>query len=199
MNFLTLAFFLYFSPPANPDADAFVAQAGADPEMRIEDAYKWLFHATRGGEHAVASEIAARQWLDREWATLGPPRPNEPLWTPLAADGRIGRLNLRPYRALGGSPDDLHAAFVEGARTFDESPAAFRAAWQALGRELSRNPRNHLTRAEWKRLDRAMRAKNYPAIHHSAAYGAARNPAYRVLPAALAEPLLDSLPSPADE
>ena len=25
----------------------------AQPETRIEDAYKWLFHATLGGDHAV--------------------------------------------------------------------------------------------------------------------------------------------------
>ena len=198
MNVLPLAFVFLFSAAPNPDAAFFLEQARADPEIRIEDAYKWLFHSTRGGEHAVANEFAVRKWLENEWATLGPPQPNEPLWTPLAADGRIGRLNLRPYKARGGSPDALHAAFVEGARSFDASPARFRRAWNALGRELKKQPVGHLTAADWRRFDRDLRAQGYPACHHSDAYAEARRPAYRVLPLAQAQPLLDSLAPPSD-
>ncbi len=180
----------------NPDADFFLAQARAEPELRIEDAYKWLFHATRGGEHAVANEFAVRKWLENEWATLGPPQPGEPLWTPLTPDGRIGRLNLRPYRARGGAPEPLLAAFVEGAQSFDASPARFRAAWRALGRELKKQPVGHLTWAAWQRLDREMRAYDYPASHHSPEYERARQPAYRVLTGAEVRRLLDALPAP---
>ena len=92
----------------DPDAAFFLEQARDDSELRIEDAFKWLVHATRGGEHAVADGFAVRKWLENEWATLGPPQPGEPPWVPLTADGRIGRLNLRPYRAQGGEP--LHPA-----------------------------------------------------------------------------------------
>ena len=193
MNVLPLAFFLFFSAAPDPDAAFFLDQARADPEIRIEDAYKWLFHAARGGEHAVQDETAVRRWLDREWAALGPARLDEPLWTPLDADGRVGRLNLRPYKARGGSPDALHAAFVEGARSFDASPARFRRAWNALGRELKKRPVGHLRHADWQRFDREMRAQGYPASHHSPEYERARAPAYRVLPLAQAQPLLDAL------
>ena len=113
---------------------------------------------------------------------------------PLDPEGRIGRLNLRPYRARGGSPDALHDAFVAGARAFDASPARFRRAWDALGRALNSHPVGHLTSAEWRRLDRAWRADGYPAIHHSPEYVRARRPAYRVLPVVQARPLLDALP-----
>ncbi|MDD4117110.1 MAG: hypothetical protein PHI39_02725 [Kiritimatiellae bacterium] len=177
-----------------PDAEFCLQQARAEPEWRIEDAAKWLVHATRGGEHAIENETAARRWLENEWSTLGPPLPDEPLWVPLDPDGRIGRLNLRPYRARGGSLDALHEAFVAGARAFDASPARFRRAWIALGRALKSRPIGHLSRAEWKRLDRSWRAQGCPAIHHSREYAAARAPAYRVLPAEQAQPLLDSLP-----
>ena len=180
----------------NPDADFFLAQARADPELRIEDAYKWLFHATRGGEHAVANEFAVRKWLENEWAALGPPQPDEPLWTPLTLDGRIGRLNLRPYRAQGGDPEPLLAAFIESAKTFDASPARFRAAWRALGRELKTQPVGHLTWSAWRRLDREMRARDYPANHHSPEYECAHQPAYRVLTGAEARRLLDARPAP---
>ena len=194
MNILPLAFFLLFAPASGPDADFFLAQAPADPELRIEDAYKWLFHATRGGEHALADETAARKWLDREWQSLGPPQPDEPLWVPLTPDGRIGRLNLRPYRAQGGAPAPLLAAFLASAESFDASPARFRRAWNALGRELKKQPVGHLTAEEWRRLDREMRAQGYPACHHSPEYEQARHPAYRVLTADEARKLLARSP-----
>ena len=196
-SWLLPLFLVSCSPAPDPDAEFFLAQAPADPELRIEDAYKWLFHATRGGEHAIADETAVRQWLDQEWAALGPPQSGEPLWTPLTADGRIGRLNLRPFKAQGGSADDLHAAFLASADSFDASPARFRAAWKALGRALSKNPQGRLTHSEWRRLDRAMRAQGYPAIHHSPEYEQSRHPAYRVLTQEQARRLLDSRPATA--
>ena len=189
-------FLVSCSSAPDPDAAFFLAQARAEPEVRVADAYKWLVHATRGGEHAVASAFAARQWLDQEWATLGPPQPDEPLWVPLADDGRIGRLNLRPYRAQGGAPEPLLAAFLASAESFDASPARFRAAWNALGRELKKQPVGHLTAEDWRRLDREMRALGYPALHHSPEYEQARHPAYRVLTAMEARKLADMLPAP---
>ena len=184
------------SPSANPTVEYFLAQATSDPELRIEDAYKWLFHATRGGEHAVENEFAVRKWLDQEWATLGPPQPNEPLWVPLTPDGCIGRLNLRPYRARGGSPHVLHTAFVAGAESFKSNPTRFRHAWNTLGQQLSKHPQGLLTHDAWKHLDQEMRKENYPAIHHSVDYEKSRQPAYRVLPAAEAQSCLNSLVSP---
>ena len=189
-------FLVSCSSAPDPDAAFFLAQARAEPEVRVADAYKWLVHATRGGEHAVASAFAARQWLDQEWATLGPPQPDEPLWVPLADDGRIGRLNLRPYRAQGGAPEPLLAAFLASAESFDASPSRFRAAWNALGRALKQNSQGYLTYSDWRRLDREMRAQGYPALHHSPEYEQSRQPAYRVLPAAAAQNLIDSLSAP---
>lgn len=193
LSWLVPLFLVSCASAPDPDAEFFLAQARADPELRIEDAYKWLVHAARGGEHAVASEFAVRKWLETEWATLGPPQPDEPLWVPLTADGRIGRLNLRPYRAQGGSIEALHAAFIRGANSFDADPARFRKAWRALGRELEKQSVGHLTADAWRRCNRAMRARGYPACHHSPEYEHARSPAYRVLPAAQARPLIDAL------
>ncbi len=196
MNVLSLAFLFAFSAAPDPVAEFFLAQAPANPEMRIEDAYKFLFHATRGGEHAIPSEAAARRWLEEEWASLAPPDPGEPLWEPLSPDGRIGRLHLRPYRAQGGATGPLLAAFLDSARSFDASPDRFRAAWKSLGRTLRKHPCGYLTYSEWKRLDRDRRAQGYPAIHHSPAYEQSRRPAYRVLTGEHAKPLLDALPRP---
>ena len=190
-SFLLLAGLCACAAVPNPDAAFCLAQARREPEWGIEDAAKWLFHATRGGEHAVADETAARLWLDREWQGLGPPQPDEPLWVPLTPDGRIGRLNLRPYKAQGGAPEPLLAAFLASAESFAASPRHFRAVWRAFGRALEADPVGRLTPAAWQRLDRDLRAQDYPAIHHSREYEAACQPAYRVLTAAQAAALLD--------
>ncbi len=180
----------------HPVTTYFLSQARAAPEVRIEDAYKWLFHATRGGEHAIENEIATLKWLEKEWTTLTAPLPDEPLWVPLTPDGRIGRLNLRPYKAQGGDLLALHHAFVAGAASFNARPNDFLQAWRALGRALPTTPDAPLTQADWKQFDARMRAKKYPACHHSAAYQQARQPAYRVLPAPEARQLLQALPNP---
>jgi hypothetical protein len=173
---------LLAAPPAPPGGAGFAEAAlRSDPEVRIEDAYKWLYHATRGGEHAIRDETAANAWLEREWASLGPPEPGESLVVPLRADGGLVRLNLRPFRARGGRPEDLLASFLRSARSFRQDRGGFEAAWRDLGRRLAARPSGHLDADAWRVLDAEARAKGFPAWHHSAAYAAARHPAYRVL------------------
>jgi hypothetical protein len=166
-----------------------------DPEMRIEDAYKWLFHATRGGEHAVRDVEGPRRWLDREWATLEKPLPEEPLLVALRPDGKILRLNLRPYRAHHGSKDAVLQAFVESAHRFKEDTQDFVQTWHQLGDVLQRESQQALTVAEWQRLDRETAGQNYPAISHSPHYEKARRPAYRVLIHTEARSLMELSPA----
>ena len=165
----------------------------ADCETRIEDAYKWLFQAANGGEHAVPDEESARAWLETEWASLGPSTPGEPLVVPLRPDGAVVRLNLRPYRDRGGLPSALLDAFLRSARKFEPDPGLFRESWSALGARITSQPLGPLNGAEWQRLDAAMRARGYPAVHHSRGYASARRPAYRVLTKDEADRLLSQL------
>lgn len=191
---------LLAAPPADlsPSALAdFALEALArEPEARVEDAYKWLFQATRGGEHAVSDETGPRRWLASEWKTLGPSAPGEPLVVPLRPDGAVVRLNLRPYRARGGGQEALLSAFLASARRFEADPAAFRAAWRELGERLRKGPRGRLDRDGWERLDAEASGAGYPALHHHPAYAAAARPAYRVLTGAEAQALVERLPSP---
>ncbi len=130
-----------------------------------------------------------REYLQQEWATIGKPLSHEPLWEPLRADEKLGRLNLRPFRARGGKMEDLVSAFMESAKEFRGNELDFRAACNALGLQVACAPVGKLTWQEWRRLDEAMSAKSYPPIHHSAAYTKARYPAYRVITQAAAERL----------
>jgi len=158
-----------------------VEQWQSTPKMQIEDAYKWLFHATLGGEHAVTDDSGPRQWLDREWATLGKPLPGEREVVPLTQDGKLVRVNLRPYKARGGDKEMLLAIFVASARRFHAERRMFVAEWQDLGRRLRRGPILRLRYPDWVRLDRKASSDGYPAIDHSSKYERAYHPAYRVM------------------
>lgn len=190
---LISAVLLFLVPIQTSLSDFTIEKLRSDPEVRIEDAYKWLYQATRGNGHAVGDERMVREYLQQEWATIGKPLINEPLWEPLRADEKLGRLNLRSFRARGGRMEDLAFAFIESAREFRGNELDFRAAWSELGLQVARAPVGKLTWQEWRRLDEAMSAKNYPVIHHSAAYTKARKPAYRVITHAAAGKLRKTL------
>lgn len=152
-----------------------------DKATRIEDAYKYLYQATRGGEHAVPSREAAKKWLDNEWQALGAPIMNEPAWEPLCPDDSIGRLNLRPFKDTSGKADDLLNAFLASAIEYKSEPSTFTDAWAEFGKRLKKQGFDRLTHKEWKRLDGEMKKKKYPAIHHTNDYNKANRPAYRIL------------------
>jgi hypothetical protein len=179
MSILSLALILSCLPSVL--LDLALPKWAADKNVRIEDAYKWLYQATRGGEHAVPDAGSARNWLAGEWASLGKPLRNEPAWAPLCPGGEIGRLNLRPFRASGGSPDALIEAFLASSREFRTDPQKFIDAWTELGKRLKKRSAGKLTRKTWAKLDVEMKEKGYPSIHHSEVYEKAERPAYRIL------------------
>ena len=179
MNFLTIALFITCLPTVL--VDFAMPKWKAEPTFRIEDAYKWMYQATRGGEHAVPNEATARDWLDGEWSSIGPPIVKEVIWEPLCPGDAIGRFNLRPFKAAGGRADDLLEAFLASSREYRSDEKNFVAAWNEFGRRLAKKAAGNLNKKEWKRLDAEMRAKSYPAIHHSKPYETAKFPAYRIL------------------
>ena len=153
----------------------------ADPNVRIVDAYKWLYQATRGGEHAAPDRESARQWLKGEWGLLDPPSKSESLWDPLCRDGSIGRLNLRVFKAKGGKEDAVLDAFLASSREYREVGRSFTDAWTQLGTRLKKHASGTLTYDEWRAVDAEMAPKNYPAVHHSKTYTETEKPAYRVI------------------
>jgi len=166
------------------------------PEARIEDVYKFLYQATRGGEHAAPDEASARTWLAREWASLpaGGAASDEPAIEWLRHDGALVRVHLRPAKAQGVTEAAVLQAFLASARAVRMDASGFTYAWQALGEQLRQRPQGHLTREAWEQLDVAMLPKGYPAVHHSPPYVVAYAPAYRVVRRADAEALLEARP-----
>lgn len=151
------------------------------PKMEIEDAYKWLFHATQGGDHAVLDDEGPRQWLDAEWQTLGQPLRREPEFVPLDPEGRLIRVNLRPYRAAGGDREMLLEVFMESAKRFKPDKQGFKAVWDLLGATLRGHRIGRIQYDDWRRLDLRSGRSGFPAIEHSKAFLRTYRPAYRVV------------------
>ena len=149
------------------------------PRLELADAYKLLHQATFGSEHAVPDAEAARRWYEREVRQLGT-GPEEPVLDPVSADGRIVRVNLRPYLAQGGDSGKLVEAFVATANRRRGSPDQFRSAWSCVT-FLAGASELPFKRPAAEDFLRQRAAEGFPAMHHSAAYVAAYHPAYRVV------------------
>lgn len=147
------------------------------PGMTVQDQYKWLFHATRGGEHALNQPERAQAWLTREWAGLDLSfMPHEDELEPLDPWGRLARWNLRPARRGGTEEAAVWEKFYASAKQVRSTTEDFRLVWSLFGQTLSGNAAH-----EWTRLDNETSAKGYPALHHSPQYERLYRPAYRVV------------------
>jgi hypothetical protein len=182
-------------PPASPDSASLKADAATNvtelldyalvqwrsrPEIRAQDAYKWLFQATQGGEHG-AGDMGLGTFLEEEWGQVGAPRQGEAPAESLRADGSLLRINLRPFKAAGGRQEVLLAAFIQSIGGFRPDKKLFEDAWSELGRRLQAGPVGKLQYDQWKDLDSITRPRNYPPLHHSNQYQVNYAPAYRVV------------------
>jgi hypothetical protein len=149
------------------------------PAMEPQDVYKLLYQATMGSRHAGLDSAMAAQWLEREVRELGPAL-DEPATDTISADGRMVRVNLRPYLAAGGDRAALLRAFVRTAREFRGSTADLRRQLGYVERMAS-DGEIRLPAGALRRYFARMRAAGYPAVEHSSAYVAAYRPAYRVV------------------
>jgi len=149
------------------------------PSMQPQDVYKLAFQAAMGSRHAGLDSAMAAEWLDREIAALGE-GPAEPIRDTISPDGRMVRVNLRPYLAAGGSRDALLRAFVRTARTFAGSVPRLRRELAEIERMAAAREIPSQRAALHAYFER-MRAQGYPAVEHSDAYESAYHPAYRVV------------------
>jgi hypothetical protein len=161
----------------------FVRQLVRFPAMEPQDVYKLVYQATMGSRPAGLDSAMAARWLDREVRDLGP-GPTEPVLDTISADGRMVRVNLRPYLAAGGDRAALLRAFVRTAREFGGSTSDLRR-WLCYVERLSGDGELRFPADALHRYFASMAAAGYPAVEHSAAYEAAYRPAYRVVLGAL--------------
>lgn len=161
------------------------------PAAQAQDLYKLLFQGTMGAEHAALEPAAAEQYLAQEMDGLQPAE-SEPLTEPLDPDGRLVRLNLRPYKARGGTAAALARAFLQTAREVHPDRPA-------LGRVFGSIDPSVLgaTAGPLAQLAAEMERAGYPAVSHSEPYRRLYRPAYRVILSSLVPALLPAAQTPA--
>jgi hypothetical protein len=175
------------APPlaAQPTAleEVLTAHTSRYPEMQPVDLYKLLHQAALGSEHAASEPAGARQWLLTEIETLadsGDDSFDEPLTEPLSPDGRLVRVNLRPYLRAGRDLGGLLEAFLQTAQTYQGDPTILES-YCDRAIELARQGSLPFAPVELAALFETLRDQGYPAVHHSQRYADAYHPAYRVV------------------
>jgi hypothetical protein len=162
------------------------------PLMRAQDIYKLVHQGVFGPGHIISSANSARRILDDELAALQVRSQSEPEFEPIEPDGRLVRVNLRPFavaaevrsqkaecRRQNGGAEWLVAAMVESARRVKGDPGQMTRRLATAVKWCHRNlPRQS---AELERMAARAEESGFPAFHHSPAYSRAYRPAYRVI------------------
>jgi len=154
-------------------------QAALRPLWQLQDIYKLAFQAALGSEHAAPGEAAARRWMEDEMAMLGAGPEDLPIEA-ISPDGRLARVNLRPYFAAGGNLEWVLQAFLRTAVAWGGTRQVLQqyidwAVELAAGGDLV------FPVKEMHAFFDKMAEVGYPAAHHSAIYREEYQPAYRVV------------------
>lgn len=149
------------------------------PLMEVQDIYKLIHQASMGSEHAVQDLDVTRAFLEREVNELTD-GPEEPLEDIISADGQIVRINLRPYLASNASLDNLFKAFVRTANEFEGSKKRLKR-YRSYAERMKDKGSFAFSRTALQAFFDQMEFEGFPAVHHSASYATAYQPAYRVV------------------
>jgi len=147
------------------------------PAMEPRDVYKLLYQGVLGLEHlARRGEFAARLRAEYEGISANGA---EPLVEVIRPDGRLARLNLRPFKDFGGDWALLVDACLRTAEQAWGTSEDLRTAWSAFVAWRQVEPifplPDVLAFSAW------VEEHDYPAAHHSVRYRDMYQPAYRVV------------------
>ena len=149
------------------------------PLMEAQDIYKLIHQASMGSEHAVQDLDVTRAYLEDEVNELAD-GPDEPIEDFISADGRMARINLRPYVASNASLESLFDAFVRTANEFEGSTMRLKR-YRSYAERLTGGSSFPFSSTAIRTFFDQMEAQGFPAVHHSASYATAYQPAYRVV------------------
>ncbi len=153
------------------------------PALQLRDVYKLLYQGILGPEHLVSSPERFAAFLEKEYGPLEPPlkaQETEPLWEPVRPDGRLGRINLRPFKARGGDLAGLVRACLATARERWGTPEELRSTWALFVQQCREGRWGHFPDAEVEEFTAWLEEEKYPVVHHSGEYREAERPAYRL-------------------
>jgi hypothetical protein len=148
--------------------------------MQPRDIYKLLYQGVRGPEHIISSPQAFREYLMSEWQALNPGG-DDPLTESIRPDGTLLRLNLRPFKAAGGSLEALTAACLETARRPWGTQVELQQAWKSFVNACQTGCWRDLGMQEVESFNSWIKDIGYPPVHHSESYRNLYRPAYRLV------------------
>jgi hypothetical protein len=157
--------------------------------MEPRDVYKLLYQGVLGSEHNIKNEIAFRERLLAEFASLEAHQGERP-YEPVRPDGSLVRINLRPFKLQQGDLDWLVVACLATGQLKWGELEELRLVWDTFcgscqeGRWPGFGPASVSECSVW------LKARGYPAVHHSPAYRSCYQPSYRLI----AKPALSALP-----
>ena len=148
--------------------------------MELRDLYKLLYQGVRGPEHILSSADIFRQRLREEWEALEPAS-HDPLYEAIRPDGRLLRLNLRPYQAAGGLLEQLTTACLAAGDEKWGTQADLRQAWDEVLRVCRLGAWQGFSWEACQAFTLWLQAHDFPPVHHSEAYRQLYRPAYRLV------------------
>ncbi len=155
------------------------AQLQRYPAMQIQDLYKLVYQAALGNEHLMTDSAMVHNYLIHELESVQASSA-EPLLEEISPDNAVVRLNLRPFKARNGDHHALLQAMMQTARTFQKSQGRL-ARYLSHLEQMADSGAIPFDAKAMQTFLGEMREKNYPAVHHSGAYGEKYSPAYRVI------------------
>ncbi len=180
------------SSPLNPEPTAFQSlvdtQYHTYPEMQLQDWYKLFHQAAMGNRHLGVADSLIFNYMIEELNSIEADE-NESLLEYISPDSSVVRLNLRPYKALGGAPEPLFAVMKGTWEHMMEDPDQL-AHWGEALADYATQASPGFTTDEISDFFNTQQAAGFPAMHHSDVYMAVYAPAYRVLERDLALTLL---------
>ena len=155
-----------------------VEHYGRRPLMRATDFYKLLYQGFFGVGHIM--DEGALDWLRSEAEKLDiEENPDERLLEEVSADGKIVRVNLRPYLRRGLPLEGLLDA-MEKTALREGSREEFLEAWDVF-KGLAASGEVRVDSGELEALDGELQREGPSPHHHSNAYREEYHPAYRIV------------------
>jgi hypothetical protein len=161
-------------------AELVSAHLAQRPAMQSQDIYKLLYQGVRGPDHLITARDEFVVRLRAEWESVSADD-SEPLLEHIRPDKSLARVNLRPYKALGGDVDTLIADCLETAQCVWGTPDDLRQTWTAFVGICRTEPAMAFPLDEVSALSRWLEKLAYPAVHHSERYRDLYRPAYRLV------------------
>jgi hypothetical protein len=148
--------------------------------MGLQDVYKLLYQGILGPEHIIDSAEHFTVRLRSEWENI-PQGPIESLVEPIHPDEKLVRINLRPYRAAGGSLEQLTEVCLETSWQNFQGVKDLQEVWSRLAHYFIENHLYSFTNQDVQNFTRWLKENDFPTVHHSENYRQIYRPAYRLV------------------